>query len=141
MPRHSYENRYRAGRILRMQSDEKPQALSADAMRQRLYLLLDDPETVRKGLPGCVITQYQRCRYANCRCRRGQLHGPYYFWYGRMLGWTWKKYLTREDAPRVMALCRLHREQRWTRARSRTLLRDFKRTLRQLDALLVAVGV
>src|SRR5437764_659420 len=92
MPRHSYENRYRAGRILRMQSDEKPQALSADAMRQRLYLLLDDPETVRKGLPGCVITQYQRCRYANCRCRRGQLHGPYYFWYGRMLGWTWKKY-------------------------------------------------
>ena len=141
MPRHAYQVTPGAQRILRMQSGENDETrLTAAELRKRLYRLLDDPQTAEQGLPGAVLTQYQRCRYARCRCRRGQLHGPYYFWAGRMFGVTWKKYLRREDAPRVKALCRLYRDRRWTRRRTRELLRDFKREMRRLDLALDLLG-
>ena len=141
MPRHVYNVTPGAERILRMQSGENAEPrLNAAELRKRLYRLLSDPATAEQGLPGAVLTQYQRCRHARCRCRRGQLHGPYYFWAGRMFGVTWKKYLRREDAPRVKALCRLYRDRRWTRAKTRALLRDFKRSMRQLDLALDLLG-
>jgi Family of unknown function (DUF6788) len=33
-------------------------------------------------LPGTVIRQYATCRRPDCRCARGELHGPsfYRFW-------------------------------------------------------------
>ena len=107
---------------------------------KRLYALLDAPDVAERGLPGCVITEYQRCNKPRCRCRHGLLHGPYYYWYGRLRGVTWKKYLRREEAPRIVAFCQRHRDQRWTRARSRAFLRELKRNMRQLDALLDEVG-
>ena len=140
MPRHHYETRYRAGRLLGMQSDVFSESASAAEIRQRLYRLLDAPDVEETGLPGCVLTEYKRCGRERCRCRRGQLHGPYYYWNGRMLGTTWKRYLSRAEAPRVMALCRLYRDRRWTRAKAREFLRDFKRTMRQLDLALDLVG-
>ena len=134
MPRHVYQVTPGAQRVLRMQSGENDEPrLTADELRKRLYALMDDPATAEQGLPGAVLTQYQRCRYARCRCRRGQPHGPYYFWAGRMFGVTWKKYLKRAEAPRVMALCRRYRDRRWTRAKARALLRDFKQAMCQLD--------
>ncbi len=140
MPRQHWQTRYQVGRILGVQSDQKAQRLTAADIRKRLYLLLDAPETQEQGLPGAVTTEYKRCGRARCRCRRGQLHGPYYYWQGRMLGVTWKKYLKRADAPRVMALCRLQRDRRWTKARTRAMLREFKRTMRQIDLTLDLVG-
>ena len=29
-------------------------------------------------LPGSLHAQYRRCNRSNCRCARGELHGPYY---------------------------------------------------------------
>ncbi len=141
MPRQYWQTRYRAGRILGVQSDQKVQRLSAADIRKRLYLLLDAPETMEWGLPGAVTTEYKRCGRARCRCRAGQLHGPYYYWQGRLLGVTWKRYLKRAEAPRVMALCQLRRDRHWTRARSRALLRDFRRGWRQVEAALALVNL
>ena len=138
--RHHYETRYRAGRLLGMQSDQNVESADAAEIRQRLYRLLAAPDVEETGLPGCVITEYKRCGRPGCRCGTGQLHGPYYYWYGRSLGHTWKKYLKRAEAPRVVALCRLYRDRRWTRAKTRALLRDFKRSMRQLDLALDLLG-
>ena len=36
-------------------------------------------------LNGAVCAQYKRCGKGNCRCTRGELHGPYFYrfqWYG-----------------------------------------------------------
>ncbi len=43
MPRQYWQTRYRAGRILGVQSDQKVQRLSAADIRKRLYRLLDAP--------------------------------------------------------------------------------------------------
>lgn len=121
--------------ILGMQSDKKPHVSSPAEIRQRLYRLLDDPDTTERGLPGCVITEYQRCNKPRCRCHRGLLHGPYHYWYGRQFGITWKKYLRRDEAPVVVALCQRRRDQRWTRGKQRAAMRDLRRSMRLLDAL------
>ncbi len=140
MPRQHWQTRYWAGRILGVQNDQKAQRLTAADIRKRLYRLLDAPEAQEQGLPGAVTTEYKRCGRARCRCRREQLHGPYYYWQGRMLGVTWKRYLKHADVPRVMALCQLHRERRCTRARTRAMLREFKREMRRLDLALGLTG-
>ncbi len=141
MSRQHRQTRYRAGRILGVQSDQNVRQLTAADIRKRLYRLLDAPGAQEQGLPGAVTTEYKLCGRARCRCRRGQLHGPYYYWQGRLLGVTWKRYLKRADAPRVMALCQLRRDRHWTRAKSRALLRDFKRGWRQVEAALALVNL
>ncbi len=139
MPRQRWQTQARETRILGMHTDQNGKPEPAE-VRKHLYRLLEASDVAERGLPGCVITEYKRCGRARCRCRRGRLHGPYYYWYGRLLGVTWKKYLKRGDAPRVMALCRLQRDRRWTKARTRTMLREFKREMRRLDLALGLAG-
>jgi len=124
-----------AARILGMQSGENVAALTPELVRKHLFSLLDAPDIAERGLPGCVITEFKRCGRARCRCARGLLHGPYYYWYGRIFGTTWKHYLKREGAPRIIALCQLRRERRMTRQRLRASLRFLKAQWRYLDTL------
>lgn len=44
--------------------------------RQRLAAAVVRPETT---LPGSLVSQGRRCSSAGCRCRRGELHGPYLY--------------------------------------------------------------
>ena len=44
------------------------------ARRQRLGSEVADPEGTLRGV---VLRQGRRCSSAGCRCRRGELHGPY----------------------------------------------------------------
>ena len=44
--------------------------------RRRAALLLTDPEA---ALHGTLVTQDRRCGKAQCRCMRGELHGPYVY--------------------------------------------------------------
>lgn len=138
--RHDWKKQVAVGRILGLQTGENAARLPTDELRKHLYALLDDPTVVERGLPGCVITEYKRCGRARCRCTRGQLHGPYHYWYGRMLGLTWKRYLKRAEAPRVMALCRLRREKHVTRERLRFAMRFLKERWRYLDEALESMG-
>jgi hypothetical protein len=119
-----------------MQSDQIAEGPDLTAIRQRLSQLLDAEDVEERGLVGCVITEYQRCNKPTCRCRRGLLHGPYFYWYGRAFGITWKRYLKREDAPRVKALCELHRSRQYTRARLRAIRRELRQSWRELARLL-----
>jgi hypothetical protein len=44
--------------------------------RRRLAAALARPEA---SLPGTLVRQGRRCSSKGCRCRRGELHGPYLY--------------------------------------------------------------
>ncbi len=44
------------------------------AWRRRLVAAVECPEAT---LPGSLVRQGRRCSSSGCRCRRGELHGPY----------------------------------------------------------------
>jgi len=46
------------------------------ARRRRLAATVTRPEAT---LPGALARQGRRCSSAGCRCRRGELHGPYLY--------------------------------------------------------------
>jgi hypothetical protein len=46
------------------------------ARRRRLASGVTRPEAT---LPGALVRQGRRCSSAGCRCRRGELHGPYLY--------------------------------------------------------------
>jgi hypothetical protein len=46
------------------------------ARRQRLAAAV---EQIELTLPGSLVHQGRRCSSSGCRCRRGELHGPYLY--------------------------------------------------------------
>jgi len=44
------------------------------ARRRRLAARVSDPELTLRGV---LLREGRRCSSAGCRCRRGELHGPY----------------------------------------------------------------
>jgi len=61
-------------------------------------------------LPGTVCEQFIRCGKANCRCRRGPLHGPYFYRVWRGDGRrVHKVYVKRTDAAQVRGQCDQYR--------------------------------
>jgi len=46
------------------------------ARRGRLVASVERPELT---LPGALVRQGRRCSSSGCRCRRGELHGPYLY--------------------------------------------------------------
>jgi hypothetical protein len=46
------------------------------ARRRRLAAGLSEPE---RTLRGVLLSEGRRCSSEGCRCRRGQLHGPYWY--------------------------------------------------------------
>jgi hypothetical protein len=88
-------------------------------------------------LNGAVCAQYKRCGKANCKCSRGQLHGPYYYrfmWdYGRVV----KEYVPLSQVEEVRAACARYRavqdKLREGRQHFQTLLSRLRSTLRGLS--------
>ena len=120
-------------RLLGLQSGENVTTFDAAALRKHLCALLNAPDVAERGLPGCVTTEYKRCGKARCRCATGLPHGPYYYWYGRLFGLTWKRYVKRAEAPRVLALCQVRRDRHVSRAKLRAAFRFLKAHWRHLD--------
>jgi hypothetical protein len=69
-------------------------------------------------LPGSVQPQYVRCGNPDCRCARGELHGPYWYRFWRdQNGRLRKEYVRLADLEAVRAACAAMRaEARWARA-------------------------
>ena len=73
-------------------------------------------ETLPKMLPGVVCAQMVRCGKPNCKCARGELHGPYYFRFWRDGGRLRKQYVRAADLAATQAACEGRRnEQRAVR--------------------------
>ena len=43
----------------------------------------DNAKMLHKMLPGVVCPQWVRCGRPNCRCSKGQPHGPYFYRFWR----------------------------------------------------------
>jgi hypothetical protein len=55
------------------------QGLSERQLRTRRQRLAATVERVELTLPGSLVRQGRRCSSGGCRCRRGELHGPYLY--------------------------------------------------------------
>lgn len=58
-----------------------------------------------KTAPGVVCAQMVRCGKPNCKCVRGQLHGPYYYHFVRVNGVLVKRYVKAQDVAHMRAAC------------------------------------
>ena len=92
--------------------------------------------SVRKitPLPGVLRAELVRCGKPNCRCSRGDWHGPYLYRRWREGGRQRRRYVKPSDAERVReglaAWRRLHPPAR----SAREVLAELRRLFRQLDA-------
>lgn len=86
---------------------------------------------------GSLQQQWVRCGKVNCKCSRGELHGPYFYLFVSMSDGILKAYVRREDAPLIRAAIaeRKHRHSSF-----RSELRQAHNLLRQMVKAAVGVG-
>ncbi len=111
---------------------------AATAGGQHLYVFATPDIDAEEGIPGTVLTQWVRCGKAGCRCATGKPHGPYFYHYFRQDTFAddgagglvrtgrrrqTKRYIPRDDAPRVLALCQRYRERRYCLRRALAVCR------------------
>lgn len=61
---------------------------------------MESSNPLPKTLPGAVCEQWRTCGRKNCRCARGQPHGPYYYRFFRVNGRLRKEYVFGTSSPK-----------------------------------------
>jgi hypothetical protein len=56
-------------------------------------------------LPGAVCKQMKRCGKPNCKCAKGELHGPYYYRFVHIRGKQLKIYVKKSEFQAISAAC------------------------------------
>ena len=93
------------------------------------------------GIPGWLVREYKKCGKANCRCARGQFHGPYFYHVVRdRYGRKHRQYVRQAEVARVRGLCLDERAKRLTRPSVRETIRTLKRLWEDLDDYLDKEG-
>jgi hypothetical protein len=73
---------------------------------------------------GAICQQMVKCGKPNCKCVRGELHGPYFYRFTRdQCGRLHKRYVRRSEVAAWRELCERRREWFWERAAMRALCR------------------
>lgn len=80
-------------------------------------------------LPGALCAQYMRCGKSNCKCAKGELHGPYFCHFVRQAGRLRKTYVKKADFETVSVACLAYRQQQRD---IRELLREGRLMLRSM---------
>ena len=84
-----------------------------------------------------LVAYRVRCGKANCRCRQGELHGPYWFLRWREGGRQRRRYVKVDELAAVRAVIeRRHAEERadrLARVRALAMLRGWNRWLTELE--------
>jgi hypothetical protein len=52
-----------------------------------------------------------RCGKSNCKCARGELHGPYFYHFVRVNGTLVKRYIKAKDVAHLRAACEARRRE------------------------------
>jgi hypothetical protein len=63
----------------KLMDGEDLQRLTDRRLRARGRRLAASLERLDATLPGSLVRQGRRCSSSGCRCRRGELHGPYLY--------------------------------------------------------------
>jgi hypothetical protein len=70
---------------------------------------------IKNSLPkmtlGAVCAQLIRCGKPNCKCARGELHGPYFYRFVRAHGALVKRYVKAQNVALVRAICDARRDE------------------------------
>src|SRR5262249_5302566 len=91
------------------------------------------PEPLPKILPGVVRPQWVRCGHPNCRCARGELHGPYHYRFWRECGKLRKVYIRPEELEQVRARCEARRRARRDLLAAWDTLRALRAAVREVE--------
>jgi hypothetical protein len=92
-----------------------------------------------KMASAALCAQMVRCGKRNCKCSRGDLHGPYYYLFTRIAGVLTKRYVKAED---VLVFRRAYNVRRANERRTRATAQlnkknwqTFRETLREAETL------
>jgi hypothetical protein len=69
------------------------------------------PKPLPKTAPGAICAQMVRCGKKNCKCARGELHGPYFYHFERVDGVLVKRYVKAKEVAEMRAACEARRRQ------------------------------
>ncbi len=81
---------------------------------------------------GSLIAKYKRCNKGDCRCTRGELHGPFWYLSQTVDGRTVMRFIRAADVARVRPI--FARTKQWRQQRAQ-LVRLSARILQLLDRL------
>jgi len=111
-----------------------------ELVRERYALEKELLEHLSRGklIAGTPVEKYKACNKGNCRCTRGELHGPTYYVSWKEGKKTKMVYVRQLLWPRVRE--RVERYQRWRRARARMVKID-REILLALDQMEEAITV
>ncbi len=114
---------------------------SRSQLRQRLVPLQHARQRLENSLmmlthqplvAGSLIAKYKRCNKGECRCTRGELHGPCWYVSQTVKGRTVMRFIRVADVPRVRPA--FARAKQWRQHRAQ-LVRLSTRILQLLDRL------
>lgn len=71
---------------------------------------MDNVTSFSEMLQGYITSEMKTCGKPNCKCARGELHGPYYYLRGRFDGEHWRQYVSKKDLPDVTRRCEAYRQ-------------------------------
>jgi hypothetical protein len=81
---------------------------------------------------GSLLEQFVTCGKPNCRCSRGQKHGPLHYLYWKEQGRSRSMYVPREKVRELRRQIQNHRRfQKQLAALLRRQLRDWQRTIQE----------
>jgi hypothetical protein len=113
-----------------MVSSEKKDVSSRKASRVSPRIKNQNLTTKIEPLQGHIEVRYLRCGRSNCKCAKGELHGPYNLRRWIIRGQRRSEYVKKGDVLATKAACEKHkREQRQARQQWREalqILRTFK---------------
>lgn len=84
-----------------------------------------------ESLRGYIEIRYVRCGRANCKCSKGELHGPYYLLRWREGEQKITKYVKKSEKQTVFAAVSAYQQRRTEQHQARERNREFVREIRQ----------
>ncbi len=86
-------------------------------LEQQRKKILDYLLNPKEMVSGSVYTAYKKCGNKNCRCARGELHGPFSYLSKKVDGKTTLTFIRREDEDRIVKQAQNYRK--YTKAMAR----------------------
>jgi hypothetical protein len=114
--------------------NQKKDVSSRKASRASPRIKLEETTTKIEPLRGWLEARYKRCGKANCKCAKGELHGPYYLRRWERRGKRYAKHVKKDELSATFAACLAYK-------RNRQETRELIRQINQTDyAWLRAIG-
>ncbi len=94
------------------------------------------PKITPEQIAGTVHEQYVQCGKKNCKCSRGELHGPYFYHFIRIDGKLHKHYLRRDEVEQMQIACsKRQQEEKAKRTKTQEIWQQIRQSRADLREL------